>query len=130
MHSCANCQSLRISEAQTQILTFDTCQFNRHDGLVVVGQLVVHGHDDTVGHDGDDDDPVEGRPVDEPGHHLADRTGGGEEEEGGGTSLIRLILLLLSHLDFLSDLPNGTSSNKTLTDFTSQMFLYDDEPFR
>ena len=97
MHSCANCQFLRISEAQTQILTFDTCQFNGHDGLVVIGQLVVHGHDDTVGHDGDDDDPVEGRPVDQPSHHLPDGAGRGEEEKRGRAPLVGLVLLLLPH---------------------------------
>ena len=45
-----------------------THQFDGHDGLVVVGELVVEGHNDAVGHDGEDDDPLEGRPVNQPGH--------------------------------------------------------------
>ena len=76
-----------------------TYQFYGHDGLVIVGQLVVHCHDHAVSHDGDDDDPVEGRPVDQPGHHLPHWAGGSEEEERGWTPLIRLVLLLLSHPD-------------------------------
>ena len=79
-----------------------THQLDGHDGLVIVGEFVVHGHDDTVGHDGDDDDPVEGRPVDQPSHHLPDRAGGSEEEEGGGTPLVRLVLLLLPHPERLA----------------------------
>ena len=39
-------------------------QLDRHDRLVVVWKLVVEGHDDTVCHDGYDDDPLEGRPID------------------------------------------------------------------
>ena len=39
-------------------------QLDRHDRLVVVWKLVVEGHDDTVRHDGYDDDPLEGRPID------------------------------------------------------------------
>ena len=39
-------------------------QLDRHDRLVVVWKLVVEGHDDTVRHDGNDDDPLEGRPID------------------------------------------------------------------
>ena len=80
-----------------------THQLYRHDGLVIVGQFVVHRHDHAVCHDGDDDDPVEGRPVDQPGHHLPHRAGGSEEEERGGTSLVRLVLLLLPHPELLAD---------------------------
>ena len=41
-------------------------QLQGQDGLVLVGDPGVHGHDDTVGHDGDDDQPFEGRPGDKP----------------------------------------------------------------
>ena len=89
---------LHIFKGRTWIFVVrETHQFYGHDGLVIVGQFVVHRHDDTVGHDGDDDDPVEGWPVDQPGHHLPDRAGRSEEEERGGTSLVRFILLLLPH---------------------------------
>ena len=81
-----------------------THQFYGHDGLVIVGQFVIHRHDDTVCHDGDDDDPVEGRPVDQPGHHLPHGAGGREEEERGGAPLVRLILLLLPHPQTSADL--------------------------
>ena len=80
-----------------------TYQLNGHDGFVIVGQFVVHCHDHAVCHDGDDDDPVEGRPVDQPGHHLPHRAGWSEEEERGGTSLVRLVLLLLPHPELLAD---------------------------
>ena len=75
-----------------------TCQLDRHDRLVVVRELVVHGHDYTISHDCDDDDPLEGRPVDQPGHQFAHWTGGSEEEERGWATVVRLIFLLLSHL--------------------------------
>ena len=41
-------------------------QLERQDGLVFVGDPGVHGHDDAVGHDGDDDQPFKGRPGDKP----------------------------------------------------------------
>ena len=41
-------------------------QLQRQDGLVLVGDPGVHGHDDTVGHDGDDDQPFKRRPSDKP----------------------------------------------------------------
>ena len=44
-----------------------TYHLNGEDGFVPEGQLVVEGHDDAVGNDGDDDGPFEDRPVDEPG---------------------------------------------------------------
>ena len=84
--------------------TGKTYQFYGHDGLVVVGEFVVHRHDHAVCHDGDDDDPVEGRPVDQPGHHLPHWAGGSEEEERGWTSLVRLVLLLLPHPERSADL--------------------------
>ena len=41
-------------------------QLQGEDGLVVAGDPRVHGHDDTVAHDGDDNEPLEGGPGDEP----------------------------------------------------------------
>ena len=41
-------------------------QLQGQDGLVVVGNPGVHGHDNTVSHDGDDDQPFEGWPCHEP----------------------------------------------------------------
>ena len=76
---------------------WETYQLYGHDGLVIVGQFVIHRHDDTVCHDGDDDDPVEGRPVDQPRHHLPDGAGRGEQEERGRAPLVGLVLLLLPH---------------------------------
>ena len=58
----------------------------------MVGELVVQGHNDTVGHDGEDDDPLEGRPVDQPGHEPAHWTGRCEQEQRGGTPIIWLVL--------------------------------------
>ena len=43
-----------------------------------MGQLVIQGHDDTVGHNGEDNDPLEGWPVDQPCHEPAHGAGGGE----------------------------------------------------
>ena len=77
----------------------DTCQLYGHDGLVVIWKLVVQSHDNTVGHDGDDDDPLEGRPVDQPGHQLPHRAGRGEQEQGGGPAIVWFILFLFAHLD-------------------------------
>ena len=76
---------------------YKTHQFDGHDGLVVVGELVVQGHDHTVGHDGDDDDPLEGGPVDQPGHEPPHRAGGREEEEAGRPPVVRLVLFLFHH---------------------------------
>lgn len=41
-------------------------QLQGQDGLVVVGDPGVHGHDDTIGHDGDDDQPFKWRPGHKP----------------------------------------------------------------
>ena len=41
-------------------------QLQRQDGLVVARYPGVHGHDHAVAHDGDDDQPLEGRPCHEP----------------------------------------------------------------
>ena len=48
-------------------------QLDRHDRLVVVWKLVVESHDNAVGHDGDDDDPLEGRPIYLEVHKYAQR---------------------------------------------------------
>ena len=41
-------------------------QLQGQDGLVVASDPGVHGHDDAVAHDGDDNHPLEGCPSDEP----------------------------------------------------------------
>ena len=51
--------------------------------LVAVRQLVVEGHDDAIGDNGDNDGPFEDRPVDKPSGQASNRAGGGEEKEGG-----------------------------------------------
>ena len=49
-------------------------QLQGEDGFVVAGNPGVHGHDDTVAHDGDNDEPFEGRPGDEPDKQSPDRS--------------------------------------------------------
>ena len=41
-------------------------QLQGQDGLVIARYPGVHGHDHAVAHDGDDDQPLEGRPCHEP----------------------------------------------------------------
>ena len=58
----------------------------------MVGELVVQGHHNTVGHNGQDNDPLEGRPVDKPCHESAHWTGGCEQEQGRWSPIIWFIL--------------------------------------
>ena len=58
-----------------------THQLERQHGLVSVGEVGVHGHDDTVGDDGEDDAVLEGAAVDEPLHQPPDGVGGFEDEQ-------------------------------------------------
>ena len=46
-------------------------QLKGEDSLVSVGKVSVHGHDDTVGHDGQDDAVLERSAVDEPLHQSS-----------------------------------------------------------
>ncbi len=60
-------------------------------------QLVVEGHDDAVGQDGDHDGGLEDGPVDEPGGEPAQGARRGEQEQGGGTLVQHVVLLLPDH---------------------------------
>ena len=51
---------------------FELLQLQGEDGFVVTSNSGVHGHDDTVAHDGDDDEPFEGRPGHEPDKQSPD----------------------------------------------------------
>ena len=58
-----------------------THQLEGEHGLVSVGEVGVHGHDDAVGDDGQDDAVLEGAAVDEPLHQPPDGVGGFEDEQ-------------------------------------------------
>ena len=94
-HKREHAQYRLLLRSHCPIIT--TYQLQWHDGLVIVGELIVQRHDNAVGHDGEDDNPLKGRPVDQPGHQPANRAGRGEEEEGRRPSVVGLVLLLLDH---------------------------------
>ena len=58
-----------------------THQLEGEHGLVSVGEVGVHGHDDAVGDDGQDDAVLEGAAVDQPLHQPPDGVGGFEDEQ-------------------------------------------------
>ena len=62
--------------------------FLRERNLVPSGQLVVQGHDNAVGDDGEDDGPLEDGPVHEPHGQAPGRARRGEDEERGGPRLL------------------------------------------
>ena len=58
--------TLAVGRRQNLQKFFMSYHFYGQDGLVSDRELVVQRHDDTVGDDGQDDGPLEHRPVDEP----------------------------------------------------------------
>ena len=58
-----------------------THQLEGEHGLVSVGEVGVHGHDDAVGDDREYDAVLEGAAVDEPLHQPPDGVGGFEYEQ-------------------------------------------------
>ena len=69
----------------------------RQNRLVPVRQFVVQSHHHAVGDDGEDDGPLEYRPVDEPRGQPAERTRGREQEQGRGTLVQDRVGLLPHH---------------------------------
>ena len=70
-------------------------QFPGQFRLVPVGEGRLHGQDDAVGDDGDEDGVLEGRPLDQEHDEPPDKVGLAQDEQGRRAFRLLVLFLLL-----------------------------------